>query len=53
MIPRSHLKNWRWWVALPIQLPIVGLHVAMEGINFVLEWVHSAVWAWVSGSRMH
>lgn len=46
---RKCLRNWRWWVALPVLAVVVYGGRACESACIAMQRAHAALWAWVAG----
>lgn len=52
-IPKKNLKNWRWWAALTVQVPIYLTALVLQGGLAALSWAHDVVWRWVNKEYHH
>jgi len=39
-IAQTTIKNWRWWVALPLILVILPVVLLISGVIKIYEWFH-------------
>lgn len=44
---RKCLRNWRWWVCLPVLLPATYAGRAGDAASIAMQRVHRRLWQWV------
>jgi len=44
---RKCLRNWRWWVVLPVLLPTTYAGRLADAVSIAAQRVHRRLWSWV------